>query len=153
MLEDLERAFGRWQENGCPDLDTYGPDSEREATEIYLLHRTGLNRFKIAQQQDDCYKRAMGELEAGRKTGHWFWWIFPQMYGLGWSFRSQAYGIRSKSEARAYLLDPLLGPRYCRGVRLVDQLLVQGKTLEDIFGEIDALKYESSLRLFLPSVL
>lgn len=152
MFQDLERAFGRWEAAGCPDLDEYSPDSERELVEIHLLHRTGLARFRMAQE-NGVWGTALGELEAGQKVGHWMWYIFPQMYGLGWSFRSRAYGIRSTFEARAYMLDPILGRRYCEAVIWVDRWLIRGATLEDIFGDLDALKYESSTRLFLPSAI
>ncbi len=68
-----------------------------------------LERFVQAQAQ--VYETALRELRDGCKRSHWMWFIFPQMRGLGSSSAAQFYGIASLEEARAYLSDPLLGPR------------------------------------------
>jgi len=58
-----------------------------------------LDRFIKAQEK--TYAGALAELKAGRKTGHWIWWIFPQLRGLGTSHNSTYYGITDEAEARA----------------------------------------------------
>ena len=68
-----------------------------------------LERFVAAQ--DGVYDGALAELRAGRKTGHWIWFVFPQVAGLGRSEMSRIYSIGSLAEARAYLAHPVLGPR------------------------------------------
>ncbi|HVV90354.1 MAG TPA: DUF1810 domain-containing protein, partial [Solirubrobacterales bacterium] len=107
----------------------------------------GLRRFVDAQEDAAIYARALGELRAGRKQGHWIWFVFPQVAGLGSSPMSQAYAIRSLDEARAYLGHPLLGPR----LRESAEALLEappGTSAEAILGGIDAIKVRSSMTLF-----
>jgi uncharacterized protein (DUF1810 family) len=87
------------------------------------------------------------ELRGGRKTGHWMWFIFPQVAGLGHSPMSERYAIRSLAEAQAYLAHPLLGARLRECVGLV--LEIHGRNAEEVFGPIDARKLRSSMTLFL----
>ena len=70
-----------------------------------------LQRFRAAQEQGGAYASALAELRAGRKRGHWIWFVFPQLDGLGSSPMARRYAIRSLDEARAYLADDVLGPR------------------------------------------
>ncbi len=103
-----------------------------------------LSRFHAAQ--DGTYDGALRELRTGRKTGHWMWFIFPQLRGLGRSATAVHYGIADLGEARAYLADPLLGPRLAACVEaLLDHTTA---TAEDILGPIDAMKLRSSATLF-----
>lgn len=103
-----------------------------------------LERFVSAQE--GAYEGVLRELRAGRKTGHWIWFIFPQVAGLGRSEMSRLYGIESLDEARAYLDHPVLGPRLRECVRAV--LATSGLTAEQIFGSLDAMKVRSSMTLF-----
>jgi len=105
-----------------------------------------LQRFVMAQDAARSYDRAVGELRAGRKTGHWMWYVFPQIAGLGQSPTSRMYAIGSLEEARAYLAHPELGARLaeCAGILAGHQ----GPTAEQIFGALDALKLRSSMTLF-----
>lgn len=105
-----------------------------------------LRRFVAAQDAGRTYERAVGELRAGRKTGHWMWFVFPQIAGLGYSRTSQTYAIRSLAEARAYLRHPVLGQRLTDCARLLAQLTES--TAERIFGDVDAAKLRSSMTLF-----
>ena len=108
-----------------------------------------LERF--VQAQEKTYEGALAELKAGRKTGHWIWWIFPQLRGLGTSERSIFYGLVDESEAKAYLEHPLLGSRYRECVGLVHGHLCEGGVppLVLMGSEIDVIKLRSSLELFL----
>ena len=103
-----------------------------------------LNRFVAAQRH--AYAAARAEIAAGRKRGHWMWFIFPQIVGLGHSAMAQAYAIGSLAEARAYLALPVLGGRYAECVAALDRL--DGGTADDVFGTVDAMKLRSSLTLF-----
>jgi uncharacterized protein (DUF1810 family) len=103
-----------------------------------------LERFVAAQQ--GAYEGALRELRAGRKTGHWIWFIFPQLAGLGRSHMSQFYGIESLGEAEAYLGHPVLGSRLRECVSAV--LTTSGASAEAIFGSLDAMKVRSSMTLF-----
>ena len=89
---------------------------------------------------------AVRELRAGRKTGHWIWYEFPQLAGLGRSPMSIRYAISGLDGARAYLSHPVLGPRL---VECCEALLVhRGRAAVDILGSIDAVKVRSSMTLF-----
>ena len=103
-----------------------------------------LQRFVDAQQS--VFDSVLAELKQGRKRGHWIWFIFPQLKGLGHSANSEFFGIASVQEAAAYLRHPLLGPRLIECTQLINA--VAGRSAEDIFGEIDAMKFRSSMTLF-----
>jgi len=104
----------------------------------------GLQRFLDAQ--DAVYDDVLDELQDGRKASHWMWFVFPQLRGLGQSAMAVRYGIASLAEARAYLRNPVLGPRLRECTRLV--LAVEGRSAHDIFGSPDDLKLRSCMTLF-----
>jgi len=103
-----------------------------------------LQRFVTAQ--DPIYEQVCAELRTGEKCGHWMWFIFPQLRGLGYSPAATKYGISSREEAQAYLKHPILGPRLVECTRLVN--LMEGRSINEIFGYPDDLKFRSSMSLF-----
>ena len=103
-----------------------------------------LERFVTEQNRD--YETVLAELRRGRKSSHWIWFIFPQIAGLGRSPISQHFAIGSLDEARAYLGHPVLGARLRECVGLL--LAVEGRSADDIFGPLDAMKVRSSMTLF-----
>lgn len=105
-----------------------------------------LKRFRDAQDSGNAYKNALKEVGNGLKEGHWMWYIFPQLRGLGRSDLASYYGIIGKGEAKAYLADKVLGSR----LREICNSLIQvrGKSAADIFGPIDTMKLRSSMTLF-----
>ncbi len=105
-----------------------------------------LERFRVAQDDGATYERALAELRAGSKRSHWMWFVFPQIAGLGQSAMSQTYAISSLTEARAYLEHPVLGPRLRECAEVLAQL--HGRTAQDVFGTVDAVKLRSSMTLF-----
>ena len=86
------------------------------------------------------------ELRAGEKTGHWMWFIFPQLQGLGSSPMARRYALSGLAAARAYLGHPTLGARLRECTRQL--LAVEGRTAHEIFGSPDELKLRSCLTLF-----
>jgi uncharacterized protein (DUF1810 family) len=106
-----------------------------------------LERFVSAQDAGGTYARAVEELRRGRKTSHWMWFVFPQIAGLGFSATSRRYAISSLDGAKAYLAHPVLGPRLKECASLVVQ--AQAPSAERIFGDVDAMKLQSSMTLFL----
>lgn len=105
-----------------------------------------LQRF-VDAQAGGLFEQALTELQAGRKHGHWIWFIFPQHVDLGRSPTAKYYGLSGIDEARAYLAHPLLSERLrtcCRAVlpHLLDE------PAESILGPIDALKLRSSMKIF-----
>jgi uncharacterized protein (DUF1810 family) len=106
-----------------------------------------LQRFVDAQDAGDTYAGAVRELRAGYKRGHWMWFVFPQIAGLGWSAMSQRYAISGLPEAAAYLAHPVLGPRLleCAGVLTK----IPATDPVKVLGHPDDRKLQSSMTLFL----
>jgi uncharacterized protein (DUF1810 family) len=105
-----------------------------------------LERFIAAQESN--YETALRELQAGRKTSHWIWYIFPQLKSLGHSDRAKFYGVAEMEEALAYMEHGILGPRYLKCVEAIMEH--EGAPIEHIMGgSIDAQKLQSSLTLTL----
>ena len=104
-----------------------------------------LERFKAAQAVS--YAQALSEIKAGRKTSHWIWYIFPQIAGLGTSYRSRQYAIKDLGEAKAYLADDHLRvnlEEICSALLELDD-----NNPEQVMGSsIDAIKLQSSMTLF-----
>ena len=103
-----------------------------------------LDRFLTAQQ--GVYAGVLDELRRGRKTGHWIWFIFPQVAGLGRSDVSRYYSVADLDEARAYLGHAVLGARLRECTAIV--LSTAERSAVDIFGSLDAMKFRSSMTLF-----
>jgi uncharacterized protein (DUF1810 family) len=104
------------------------------------------NLKRYLDAQENSYESALSELRKGRKTGHWMWYIFPQIKGLGFSETSRFYGINNLDEARQYLDHPVLGSRL---VTLCNVLLDQkSNDATRIFGTPDDLKLKSCMTLF-----
>lgn len=103
-----------------------------------------LERFLKAQQYS--YEIALQEIKNARKESHWIWYIFPQIKGLGKSNTAEYYGIENFEEAKRYIENPLLKQRL---LEISTALLsVEGKTIEQILGYVDAMKVKSSMTLF-----
>ena len=109
-----------------------------------------IDRFLAAQEsRGDGYAEALGEIRAGRKRGHWIWYVFPQLAGLGSSAASREFGIAGEDEAAAYLRDATLRSRLQEITEAVAVRLRSGTPLPLLMGsEIDARKLVSSLTLF-----
>jgi uncharacterized protein (DUF1810 family) len=103
-----------------------------------------LQRFLDAQAP--VYPVVLGELQAGRKQGHWMWFIFPQLAGLGHSAMAERFAISSREEVVAYLSHGVLGSRIQECTALVNA--VEGRTIREILGSPDDLKFHSSMTLF-----
>ncbi len=103
-----------------------------------------LDRFLAAQ--DGVYADVVAELRRGFKTGHWMWYVFPQLAGLGRSDVSRYYAITSLDEARGYLAHPLLGPRLRECAAIVAANRARNAT--EIFGALDGMKLHSCMTLF-----
>jgi uncharacterized protein (DUF1810 family) len=111
-----------------------------------------LRRFKDAQDSPHSgFAEALDEIRAGRKTGHWIWYVFPQIAGLGMSPTSQLYAIDGEAEAVEYLRDPELRSRLLTiSTAVADQLRRNTQLrLATLMGSgTDARKLVSSLTLF-----
>lgn len=103
-----------------------------------------LDRF--VQAQAPVLAQVRLELREGRKRTHWMWFVFPQLSGLGHSPTARRYAIGSLAEARAYLEHPVLGPGLAECTELVNK--VEGRSIHEVFGSPDDLKFRSSMTLF-----
>ena len=103
-----------------------------------------LDKFVKAQARD--YAGALEEMKRGRKQGHWIWYVFPQITGLGMSSTSMHYAIKDLEQANRYFQHPVLGKRLIETANAV--LAVEGKTANQIMGTPDDLKLRSSMTLF-----
>lgn len=104
------------------------------------------NILRFLNAQESNFDKAYKEILSGRKMGHWMWFIFPQLRGLGQSGISNEYGISGLMEAEVFFNHEILGFRYRQ---LLDVLLKsRGSDPKEIFGHVDAMKFRSSLTLF-----
>ena len=103
-----------------------------------------LQRFVDAQAP--IFDQVLAELRRHHKQGHWMWFIFPQIDGLGFSPLARRYAISGRAEAAAYLAHPVLGPRLIECTHLVNS--IDASSAHQIFGPIDTLKFRSSMTLF-----
>jgi len=108
------------------------------------MHTIDLSRFVEAQKDD--FTIALNEIKSGRKISHWMWYIFPQIAGLGNSSTSIYFSIKNIQEAEAYLIHPILGIRLVEISTALLKLATQNPI--QIFGNIDAMKLQSSVTLF-----
>lgn len=97
--------------------------------------------------QRDVYDQALAEIAEGDKKTHWMWFIFPQLAGLGRSAMAKRFALANVQEARAYCAHEELGPRLFEAT---EAMLEWAGTLQaqDILGEVDAMKFRSSMTLF-----
>lgn len=106
--------------------------------------KNDLERFLKAQEKD--YEQALNEIKNGRKTGHWIWYIFPQIAGLGFSSTSKYYSIKDKNEAIEYLKNKTLKNRL---IEICEALLsLESDDATYVMGYPDDLKLKSSMTLF-----
>jgi uncharacterized protein (DUF1810 family) len=94
------------------------------------------------------YQQAEIELANGLKKSHWVWYIFPQRQGLSTSAKGIYYAIADEAEAVEYMQDAVLRSRYLHMIALVMSHREYGRTLEEMLGPIDAVKFRASLSLF-----
>lgn len=104
------------------------------------------NLERFVRAQNPVFERVCSELRLGGKEGHWMWFVFPQISGLGHSHMAREFAISSREEAKAYLRHTILGPRLRECTRLV--VLLEGLGIRDIFGYPDYLKFRSCMTLF-----
>ena len=106
-----------------------------------------IQRFLEAQNKRFVgYQQALTEIKNGYKSGHWIWYIFPQMKGLGYSSMSRYYGISDLKEAKEYMKNETLAGR----LREITNALLEhtDKRAEEILGYVDDMKVKSSMTLF-----
>jgi uncharacterized protein (DUF1810 family) len=142
---------GRWRDKNKPGL-ALKKDVPRSLSHYFfrnylaLLSKMESNLQKFLDAQEHIYAQALAEIKAGRKTGHWMWFIFPQVADLGQSPTSVYYAIRDYKAAEEYLQHPVLGGRLHEICEVLFSL--PETSAEAIFGKTDAMKLRSCLTLF-----
>lgn len=58
-----------------------------------MMGKTYFNLERFVAAQVPVYESALRELRAGCKQGHWMWFIFPQLRGLGRSSMAELCGL------------------------------------------------------------
>jgi uncharacterized protein (DUF1810 family) len=135
----------------CPDVQPK-PEPTKGATAMNVQRMpwsTGADPYNLQRflsAQESTFDQVRAELQTGQKRSHWMWFIFPQIKGLGSSPTAQRFAISSLDEGAAYLEHQVLGRRLEACTALV--LAVEGKSVHDIFGSPDDLKFHSSITLF-----
>ncbi len=102
-----------------------------------------LERFIYVQKLN--YENCLNEIKNGKKKSHWIWYIFPQLRELGESYISDYFGISGLNEAREYLNNEYLRNNL---IEISTELLKLDDDIDNILGEIDSLKLNSSMTLF-----
>lgn len=103
-----------------------------------------IDRFLDAQEP--VFDQVINELMRGEKSGHWMWFVFPQISGLGRSEQSRFYAIADLREAREYIQPPVLKAHMLEACHVL--LMRKNKPIGDMLGVVDALKLRSSMTLF-----
>jgi len=121
-------------------------DISRECTCRRSRNEGVVDLARFIRPHELFFEEALGEIKKGCKVGHWIWYIFPQLKGLGFSENAEKYGIKDLEEAKAFLRHPYLGKHLTNITKAVWE--IEGKSALEIFGEIDTIKLRSSMTLF-----
>ena len=97
---------------------------------------------------DSVYKDVREGLKRGEKNGHWMWFIFPQVKGLGKSPVSDFYAFDGIGDAKAFYANWGLRRRLVSLFRIVNSFPDKAY-LTKCFGEIDSKKfYKEPVKIF-----
>jgi uncharacterized protein (DUF1810 family) len=103
---------------------------------------------RFLNDHNSNYNRALTEMQAGLKTSHWIWFVFPQMaVNKNATEKAKKYEIQSLEEAIEYCQHPVLGKKLIEITKAVTEHLTQRDTLLKIFGN-DGVKFISCMSLF-----
>lgn len=107
---------------------------------------TKFGHFLLAQD-NGVYEQALSEIRDGEKRGHWMWFIFPQVAGLGRSPMAKKFALHGLKDAQAYCAHEVLGDRLYEAT---EAMMDWAGTVSarSLLGEVDAMKFRSSMTLF-----
>ena len=92
---------------------------------------------------EHVFDEVITEIRNGKKTGHWIWYVFPQMQGLGKSGMSQTYAIKDRTHALEFMEHAVLRGYY---LACCQAILDSNKSAYEIFGD-DAEQVRNSVLL------
>lgn len=104
------------------------------------------NLDRFIDSHEVYYEMALTEIKNGYKYGHWMWFIFPQLKGLGESDLADYYGISNIEEAEEYYNNDYLRKHLIEISKAL--LQVENKSINYIMGYPDNLKLKSCMTLF-----
>lgn len=104
------------------------------------------NLDRFIDSHEVYYEIALTEIRNGYKYGHWMWFIFPQLKGLGESDLADYYGISNIEEAKEYYNNDYLRKHLIEISKAL--LQVENKSINYIMGYPDNLKLKSCMTLF-----
>lgn len=104
------------------------------------------NLNKFIEAQEESYEGALKEIKKGKKLGHWIWYIFPQLKGLGFSNMSYYYGLEGIEEAKEYLNNEYLRNHLLEITKALLDLDTNNPL--QVLGFPDNLKVNSCMTLF-----
>jgi uncharacterized protein (DUF1810 family) len=154
------RAARRLRAN--PPQYTHGVSRARKASAQEASRNAGMSEecaavlARIRSAQDGgaghggTYASALLEFQAGAKTGHYIWWIWPSLRGVRSTSRPE-YELPSFACARAYLQDATLRGRLLEITAAAVAHLEAGVPREVLFGAMhryDAPKFVEAMTLF-----
>ena len=91
----------------------------------------------VEAQADGEHEAALAEITAGRKRGHWIWYTFPQIAGLGTSHMSQAYAIHDRGGGGGVPLPPAAVAAPARDRQRRGESPEKGRGAEHLDGIVD----------------
>ena len=103
------------------------------------------NIERFIEPHELYYLVALVEIKYGHKRSHWMWYIFPQLKGLGYSSKSEYYGLTGVEEVKQYMNNDYLKNNM---YEICKELLKLDDNIDNIFGYPDNLKLKSSMTLF-----
>ena len=103
------------------------------------------NIDRFVQMHKMYYPDALKEIKNGYKMTHWMWYIFPQLKGLGHSYKAEYYGLDGVEEAIEYIKNEYLKNNM---LEICSELIKVDDDIKYIFGYPDYLKLNSSMTLF-----
>jgi uncharacterized protein (DUF1810 family) len=94
------------------------------------------------------YKTALREINTGRKTSHWIWYVWPVLHGVRTTSKPQ-FELPSIECACAWLRHATLGPRLVEITSAAVSHLEAGVPPKQLFGSaVDAFKFHNCVTLF-----
>lgn len=103
------------------------------------------NIERFIEPHELYFSVALMEIKYGHKRSHWMWYIFPQLKGLGYSSKSEFYGLTGVEEVKQYMNNDYLKNNM---YEICEELLKLDDNIDNIFGYPDNLKLKSSMTLF-----
>ena len=117
---------------------------------VHKQHVALLLQFERKQREpgDSGYAAALRQIEQGRKTTHWMWWIWPAFAPLRRQTRHPEFLLPTLESGMAYMARPTLRKNLLQITNAAITQLGGGKTAVDLLGQEDAGKFAECTTFF-----